>query len=123
VTCDRTTLGMIEALVGNGETKTSVSLPFFNREIETLLSQMKTPNNEPKTFDTFLQSKFSFLIGGSLMVSFSDLRKHFGVILLFDAKQNDLKDIFRSYPFLYQRCRLTWLDNWKDVTMKEIPKK
>lgn len=51
---DNNVLGVVEALLSKGENASSLS--FYPQEIEAMVSQMKTKNNELKTVEAFLQS-------------------------------------------------------------------
>lgn len=123
---DPNVLGLIEALLSKGESASYLS--FYIQEIESMVSQMKS-NVGKKTVQKFMESKYFFtwryleIFRGLIFKNIFDIldvSMNLGIVLIYDVKQPDLKDLFSSYPILYKQSQLYWLDGWSDNTLKDV---
>ncbi|CAG4940523.1 unnamed protein product [Colias eurytheme] len=60
-------------------------------------------------------------IGQNAEQTLMNIRQNLGILICLDKDQDNLSELLEKYPFLYNTSQLTWLEQWSEETLKEMP--
>ncbi|XP_038213294.1 cytoplasmic dynein 2 heavy chain 1 [Zerene cesonia] len=61
-------------------------------------------------------------IGQNAEQTLMNIRQNLGILICLDKDQKNLYELLEKYPFLYNTSQLTWLEEWSEETLKDMPK-